>query len=249
MKKTLAAGLLLEVGWDKLILAAREDRLGAVLVDLMTGSAILPTEAALIACNISLGFSRMGWSHLGHNNIGGGYIDTNHRRPPCIRWKGFGNKVEWTDLIADATRRANAGMDWAVRGSSTSSGNKNVRILCNEKDPRAAVLAKTSIRNSGVGDIVSLSVGDCADWDIGRGQQIPATRRRNNDDQGGIVEGRTIFVCNPPWGLRLTDDIDESWVALREFLRHEAGGCESWVLSGNNDLTRILRMKRVGRSF
>ena len=31
---------------------------------------------------------------------------------------------------------------------------------------------------------------------------------------------------------------------LREFLRLEAVGCESWVLSGNKDLTKILQMKK-----
>ena len=47
-----------------------------------------------------------------------------------------------------------------------------------------------------------------------------------------------------PWGRRLTADVDESWVALREFFRREARGCEAWVLSGNKNLTKILRMKK-----
>ena len=56
MKEMLAAGLLLEAGWDKLS-AAREDGLGAgaVLLHPMAGSATLPMEAALITCNIAPG--------------------------------------------------------------------------------------------------------------------------------------------------------------------------------------------------
>lgn len=42
----------------------------------------------------------------------------------------------------------------------------------------------------------------------------------------------------------MTEDIDASWVSLREFLRREAEGCEAWVLSGNKSLTKILRMKK-----
>ncbi len=45
-------------------------------------------------------------------------------------------------------------------------------------------------------------------------------------------------------GVRLTEDIDDSWVSLREFLRREGNGAEAWVLSGNKDLTKILRMKK-----
>ena len=235
MKETLAAGLLLEAGWDKLISAAKVDGLGAVLVDPMTGSATLATEAALIACDIAPGLSRIGWippsprldeqqhRDSGNNNaiIGN---DNKHQRPPCTRWKGFDTKGEWHTILIDATKRAKLGMEWA-------RSNNNVRILCNERDVRAVILAKSSIRNTGIDDIVSLNVGDCVNWNL-----VGAN--------GGVLKGRTIFVCNPPWGLRLTDDIDESWVSLREFLRREAVGCESWVLSGNKDLTKILRMKK-----
>jgi putative N6-adenine-specific DNA methylase len=214
------------------------DGVGAILVDPMTGSATLATEAALIACDIAPGLSRIGWlpsprgdyqqqqqqqRESGSNNAIIDNVNNKHQRPPCTRWKNFDTKGEWQALLTDAIKRANLGMEWA-------RSNNNVRILCNERDVRAVTLAKSSIRNAGIDDIVSLNVGDCAKWDLGA--------------NGGVLKGRTIFVCNPPWGLRLTDDIDESWVSLREFLRREAVGCESWVLSGNKDLTKILRMKK-----
>jgi 23S rRNA G2445 N2-methylase RlmL len=233
MKETLAAGLLIEAGWDKLISAAKVDGVGAILVDPMTGSATLATEAALIACDIAPGLSRIGWlpsrgrNQQQHRESGNNNAiidnDNKHQRPPCTRWKNFDTKGEWQALLTDAINRANLGMEWA-------RSTNNVRILCNERDVRAVHLAKSSIRNAGVDDIISLNVGDCATWDLSA--------------HGGVLKGRTIFVCNPPWGLRLTDDIDESWVSLREFLRREAVGCESWVLSGNKDLTKILRMKK-----
>eukprot|EP00578_Thalassiosira_sp_NH16_P004313 CAMPEP_0181132890 /NCGR_PEP_ID=MMETSP1071-20121207/31242_1 /TAXON_ID=35127 /ORGANISM="Thalassiosira sp., Strain NH16" /LENGTH=618 /DNA_ID=CAMNT_0023219265 /DNA_START=77 /DNA_END=1933 /DNA_ORIENTATION=- len=228
MKESLAAGLLLEAGWDKLILAARGDGKGAVLVDPMTGSGTLPTEAALIACDMAPGLLRIA-TWRGNERNG----NNPHRYPPCIRWKDFSNVSLWGELLAKATHRAKSGMNWAR--SPSDSGKSNVKILCNEMNPRAASLARTSIRNAGINYIVSLSEGDCIDWELGG--KDPS----NNRD---ILEGRTIFVCNPPWGLRLTQDIDESWVSLREFLRREACGCESWILSGNKDLTKILRMRK-----
>jgi len=237
MKETMAAGLLLESGWDKLISAARGDGQGAVLVDPMTGSGTLPVEAALIACDMAPGLLRIAsWRSSGGDN------DSNlnpHRFPPCIRWKDFSDQTTWDELLDKATSRAKSGMKWARSISSSEQqedgGHKNVKILCNEMNPRAYSLALASIRSAGVGSLVSLSEGDCLDWDL-RGSDEEETNR-------DIIQGRTIFVCNPPWGLRLTNDIDESWVSLREFLRREAGGCESWVLSGNKDLTKILRMR------
>ncbi|KAL3784304.1 hypothetical protein HJC23_004968 [Cyclotella cryptica] len=221
MKESLAAGLLLESGWDKLIHAARSDGCGAVFIDPMTGSGTFPIEAALIACDVAPGLLRMAsWKN------GGGVASSSsknpHRFPPAVRWKDFCEKsTDWEDLLADAARRAKSGVDCAK--------TNNVSILCNEKNSRAIALARTSIKNSGVGSIISLHEGDCLDWTL---------------DSEAVIEGRTIFACNPPWGIRLTEDIDESWVSLREFLRREGNGAEAWVLSGNKDLTKILRMKK-----
>ena len=180
MKESMAAGLLLEAGWDKLVLAARGDGKGAVLVDPMTGSGTFPTEAALIACDMAPGLLRIaGWR---------GRTGTNpHRQPPCIRWKDFSNVEVWDELVAKATKRAKSGMKWALSPSQT--GQRNVKILCNEMNPRAASLAQNSIRNSNMKSIISLNEGDCIDWDLGGGD--PA----NSDME--VVPGRTIFVCNP----------------------------------------------------
>ena len=212
MKESLAAGLLLEAGWDKLIAATKTDNYCAVLVDPMTGSATLPTEAALIACDMAPGLSRI----ASYN----GKQPNPYRIPPSVRWKDFSSVEVWNELLAEAASRAKRGVAWAR--------NDNVSIFCNEKNPRAAALARSSIKKSGVGSIISLEEGDCLDWKL----------------DNKVVEGRTIFVCNPPWGIRLTQDIDDSWVSLREFLRREGNGAEAWVLSGNKDLTKILRMKK-----
>ena len=225
MKESLAAGLLLQAGWDKLINAARGDGKGAVLVDPMAGSATLPVEAALIACDMAPGLSRIASWRNGDSSR------NPHRYPPAIRWKSFSDSETWNELLNEATSRAMAGMKFA--GSSMENGQNNVSIYCNEKNPGAAQLARSSIKNAGVTRIVSLSQGDCIDWDL-----------EKDDGTSSTIPSRTIFVSNPPWGKRLSQDIDDSWVNLREFIRREAPGCEVWVLSGNKDLTKILRMKK-----
>ena len=86
-----------------------------------------------------------------------------------------------------------------------------------------------------------------------------------------ICPGRTIIVSNPPWGLRLSEDVIDSWDNMRQFFANECGGTEgallrvntfihnkfhylqyarfsAWILSGNKNLTRTLRMKK-SRSF
>ena len=225
MKESLAAGLLLQAGWDKLVNAARGDGKGAVLIDPMTGSATLPVEAALIACDMAPALSRIA-------SWGSGDGSRNpHRYPPCIRWKDFSDLETWDELLQDAKSRAMAGMKFA--GSTMGNGQNNVSIYCNEKNPGAVQLARSSIKNAGVARIVSLSEGDCIDWNL-----------EKEDGISCAIPSRTIFVSNPPWGKRLSQDIDLSWVNLREFIRREAPGSEVWVLSGNKDLTKILRMKK-----
>lgn len=227
MKESLASGLLLEAGWDKLIEAARSDGQGAVLIDPMTGSGTLPTEAALIACDMAPGLLRIASLRGEGRNP--------HRYPPATRWKDFSDLATWNRMLAEAAQRAKDGMKWAQATSETTQ-MKNVVILGNELNPRAVGLSRTSVANSGVGAIVSINEGNCNCWKLGGGEGDTSKR--------AVVNGRTIIVCNPPWGVRLTEDIDESWVSLREFLRREGHGAEAWVLSGNKDLTKILRMKK-----
>lgn len=219
MKESLAAGLLLEAGWGKLVNDARGNGRGAVLLDPMTGSATFPVEAALIAGDVAPALVRIAsWRGRGPNP---------HASPSFLKWKDFTSEETWNELIARATQRAKVGLQWAQ--SETVGGCPSVKILCNEQNPGAADLAASSIKKAGVSNIISLHRGDCIDWHL-------------EDDE--VIEGRTMVVSNPPWGIRLTEEIDTSWVNLREFLRREAGGTEAWILSGNPALTKILRMKK-----
>ena len=82
LKETLAVGLLLAAGWDRL---AHDS---AAFVDPMCGSGTLPIEAALIAADIAPGLLRERWGFHG--------------------WARHDDAI-WKDLLDDAHRRAEGG--------------------------------------------------------------------------------------------------------------------------------------------
>ncbi|GJM22644.1 MAG: RNA methyltransferase [Planctomycetota bacterium] len=52
-------------------------------------------------------------------------------------------------------------------------------------------------------------------------------------------------VTNPPWGQRIGEgeDLEDTWRELGNFLKRTLKGGRAWVLSGDKELTRHLRMK------
>jgi putative N6-adenine-specific DNA methylase len=58
-----------------------------------------------------------------------------------------------------------------------------------------------------------------------------------------------VVVVNPPYGARLgaDDDLEALYADLGQMLRQRCGGWTLWLLSGNPELTRALRMKASRR--
>ena len=55
-------------------------------------------------------------------------------------------------------------------------------------------------------------------------------------------------VTNPPYGERLSDeDLANTWSALGTFLHERCHGATAWVLAGNPELTRRLRLRAARR--
>lgn len=240
MKESLAAGLLLEAGFDKLINAAKEDGLPAVLIDPMCGSGTFCLEAALIAADYAPGLIRLkyqndnsSWKSSSSNNNSSSSSDPTkkvnpHMNPPVVRWKDS-DKEYWKQLLLEAKDRATAGRKWmSAKNNSSNDSRSNVIIMGNEMNGGAFALALGNIEKAGFKDLISLYQGDCIDWHV----------------SDAVVPGRTIVVSNPPWGLRLTEDVEQSWTSLKSFLREECNESEAWILSGSKDATRHLRMKK-----
>jgi putative N6-adenine-specific DNA methylase len=145
--------------------------------------------------------------------------------PPIVRWQQLGgdgaDQRLWQTLLLDAAARAKRGM---ARLSRTDS---DVVIAGNDAHAGAVQLAESAIRRAGFANMIHMSDVDCQHW-----HTCAATT-------GCLV------VCNPPWGVRLTDDTQESWDALRIFLRDICPpNTTAWILSGNAEVTRHLKLRR-----
>jgi putative N6-adenine-specific DNA methylase len=95
-----------------------------------------------------------------------------------------------------------------------------------DRHPGAIAIARGSAEAAGVAPFVRLT-------------QTAANDVRLEQPPG-------MVVVNPPYGERLGSDETElydSWRQLARFLHEECAGAVAWVLSGNPELTRILRLK------
>uniref|UniRef100_A0A8J9TBQ4 Uncharacterized protein n=1 Tax=Phaeodactylum tricornutum TaxID=2850 RepID=A0A8J9TBQ4_PHATR len=148
-----------------------------------------------------------------------------HSMPPVVRWKHDGDMRvvdEWKALLLDATSRAKSGLRWM---QSTDT----VEILGNDIHDGALNLFENALDAAGLRRLVQLEEGDCSDWK-------PKPKREGTP---------FIVVSNPPWGVRLTEDMSESWESMRIFLRECCpSGTEAWVLSGNAEATKHLGLRR-----
>lgn len=138
--------------------------------------------------------------------------------PPVLRWKsGCGMMDTWKVFLQEATEEAREGLQWI-------SGSGQIELMVNDIHAGALEICEASLRQAGLANTVSLRQGDCKELDL------------NNQ--------KCLIVTNPPWGVRLTDDMEESWESLRSLLRRCAPGTEAWVLSGNKDATKHLGLRR-----
>jgi 23S rRNA (guanine2445-N2)-methyltransferase / 23S rRNA (guanine2069-N7)-methyltransferase len=194
---------------------SKDSAANTVLVDPMAGSGSLVLEAAMIAADLAPGLMRIKCGVSGH------------QKPPVLQWKSSRdeNAAEiWRDILVEATERAKEGL------RALSSAEKP-RILANDIHEGALDILEASLEQAGLQSCVEVHEDDCRDWDL------PSL-------QGEMDRYRYLIATNPPWGVRLSEDMHESWESLRVFLRSCPPGTEAWVLSGNKESTRHLGLKR-----
>ena len=210
LKESLAAGLLLHIGWQHQCQGAQNGKQAAILIDPMAGSGSLLLEGAMMAADLAPGLMRI--------KCGGDSL------PPVVRWKHLDCPDivdEWKELLVEATTRAKRGLQW-MRSSPES-----VKILGNDWHAGALDLCQSSLDLAGLGHVIEIRQGNCLDWKPAD-SSVPWT-----------------VVTNPPWGVRLTNDMSESWEALRVFLRETCpAGTQAWVLSGNPAATKHLGLRK-----
>lgn len=253
LKESLAAGLLLCAGWDKLCQTVATTRPATntdsnvdsadvtdksptcySLIDPMAGSGSLVVEAAMIAADLAPGLVRIKSKVQGFIN------------PPILQWKyptsataGVPLKDIWKALLRDATLRAQQGIERLQQDDA-------IQIHANDIHSGALDLLQQSLLQAGLDGVVYVHSGDCRNLDI---HKIRSKTTKNGSSEfppASNIKSSTMVVTNPPWGIRLEDDHIESWDSLRIFLRDVClpDQTEAWILSGNKDATRHLALKK-----
>lgn len=99
------------------------------------------------------------------------------------------------------------------------------RIIASDIDPAAVEAARQNAVTAGVEHLIEFEVCDFAET------PVPQT--------GGLV------VVNPEYGLRLgeTSGLEDVYRRLGDFLKQKCAGYTAYVLSGNKELTRHIRLK------
>lgn len=126
----------------------------------------------------------------------------------------------WPDFDADQWSRLRAAARQRMRPSP------GVELLGVDWHPGAIAIARSTADAAGVGRAIRFE------------QQSAGEVRLENPP--------AVVTVNPPYGERLGQDeaeLYDSWRQLARFLHEECSGAVAWVLSGNPELTRVLRLK------
>jgi 23S rRNA G2445 N2-methylase RlmL len=156
-------------------------------------------------------------------------VPSSHR-PPIVRWKhelenADGVVAMWNNLLREATTRAQTGLARLERD--------NVRIIGNDIHSGARDLAVSALSQAGLSNVVQIHNHNCSEWTPFQDHELAA------GDTPWTV------VSNPPWGVRLEDNVSSSWEALRIFLRQRCpADSQAWILSGSPTATKHLGLRR-----
>lgn len=239
MKESMAAGLLLEAGWkekvEAVIEAGQDEKSKSQLrmIDPMAGSGSLVLEACMMATDIAPGLMRIRCGI------------PNHSTPPVTRWKsnddneGIEVNAAWKNVLLDATQRAKTGIQRMREHPSL------IQIEANDIHPRAVDIMESSLEAAGLANFVRLSNMDCYDLEGGKRPDGDDDDDGEIDDNEDATYSEYFVATNPPWGVRLTEDIEESWEGLKHFIRDKCPpGTQVYVLSGDKTATAALKLKR-----
>lgn len=160
LKETLAAGILRSAGWPDLLRQG-----AAALHDPLCGSGTLIIEGALAAADVAPGLLRPRWGFSG--------------------WQGHDARV-WSELVAEARRRRDAGLRRAHREAERAS-HGGVLYWGGDRSAEAIILARDAAARAGVQDIVRFERADVA------------SPVRTRPGAMGLV------VTNPPYGVRMKE--------------------------------------------
>ena len=117
----------------------------------------------------------------------------------------------------------------ALERTTLPNGAPLAAIKGQDSDPDVVEQARDNAEAAGVAPWLSLSQGDCRQFEP--------------------PEGRGLVVCNPPYGERIgeREQLEQLYGDLAAMLKERCSGWQLWLLSGNPELTGALRMKASRR--
>jgi len=133
-------------------------------------------------------------------------------------WPDF-NANAFDEIIADANESAQDETEYLFIGNDVHSG--------------ALELARKNSQFAGLHRV------KCMQWyneDIRDGHRFINASSTPSDSQ-------IITITNPPWGIRLTNDIESAWKDLGQYLRQYAPCTDAYILSGQKNSSSNLRLK------
>eukprot|EP00667_Euglena_gracilis_P005534 EG_transcript_5566 len=215
LRENVAAALLMLAGWPQKVDTAMAEPGGPPAV---LGDPMCGSGTLLVEAALLATRTAPGLLRLDRRALEGGSA-------PCFE--------SWPDFDVAGWQRALTAARLARRSPEEIAASGRVRIFGSDSSESSTRLARECSHLSGMGPLIQLHTLDAAEW------QVPVPP--------------TLVVTNPPWELRLKGDAEylaEAWGALRTFLRNNAGppgpaGLDAWVLSGNKDATRHLRMRKA----
>ena len=217
LKESLAAGLLLEAGWTTKVRQHKKP----TATSYGKGSPFILVDPMAGSGSLIVEAAMMAADIApGLMRIKCGV--SGQSLPPVTRWKD--NHVDttqlWKQVLLDATKRAKEGLRFIQE-------TQWIQLYANDIHGGALAILEESLTNAGLTDLVTITQRDCYDLQLA-------------DDKHPYW-----VVTNPPWGVRLTEDVVDSWDGLRHFLRDNCpSNTEAWVLSGDRKATTMLKLKR-----
>ncbi|PRW59721.1 RNA methylase [Chlorella sorokiniana] len=231
LNESAAAGILYLSGWGEL--CGRE---GAVLADPMCGSGTFLIEAALMATGTAPGSFRRWW--------------------PFMQWRDSYDRSAWAaevEAAAAERHRPPAGVEcWG-----------------NDLHQGALSLALKDVEAAGMQPMIRLHKGECRDWRLPRpptlvvsnppwGQRLLNPDREDSFSRGDESDLEAWWQSEegPPQRQQprqqrpdaaAAEQLAATWWDLSAFLKQQAPGATAFLLSGNPDATKGLRLKAERR--
>jgi putative N6-adenine-specific DNA methylase len=160
-------------------------------------------------------------------------------RAPGLLRERFGFQT-WPDYRASDFRAL-------VEEARQAAQPVGVAIHASDRDPRVVEAARENARRAGVGDAITFSVGDAADF-----QPFGRAPGSLDPEQGAeSPAGPGLVLINPPYGERLgdVDALKPLYKLLGDLFKQRCKGMECYIFTTQSDLIKSIGLRASRRTI